>query len=101
MKHRGKHYWAWAEAPLMSRAHEEVLDGGEIVDVQVRLSRLGATQLFIGVYSAGGTLIFEETYDSRPGETMTRAMNWGTARARSLASASTCGKMLRHSEVSA
>lgn len=94
MKYRGKHYWAWAEAPLMSRAHEEVLDGGEIVDVQVRLSRLGATQLFIGVYSAGGTLMFEETYDSRPGETMTRAMNWGTARARSLAVESASGNIV-------
>nr|WP_330105843.1 hypothetical protein [Pseudomonas sp. 147P] len=85
MKYRGKHYWAWAEAPLMSRSHEEVLDSGETVDVQVRLSRIGATQLFIGVYSAGGALMFEETYDSRPGESMTRAMNWGTARARHLA----------------
>ncbi|OLS60846.1 hypothetical protein [Pseudomonas putida] len=94
MKYRGKHYWAWAEAPLMSRSHEEVLDGGEIVDVQVRLSRLGATQLFIGVYNAGGTLMFEETYDSRPGETMTRAMNWGTARARLLASESMGGNIV-------
>lgn len=94
MKYRGKHYWAWAEAPLMSRSHEEVLDGGEIVDVQVRLSRLGATQLFIGVYSAGGALMAEETYDSRPGETMTRAMNWGTARARSLATESMSGNIV-------
>ena len=94
MKYRGKHYWAWAEAPLMSRSHEEVLDGGEIVDVQVRLSRRGATQLFIGVYNAGGTLMFEETYDSRPGETMTRAMNWGTARARLLASESMGGNIV-------
>lgn len=85
MKYRGKQYWAWADAPLMSRAHEEVLVGGERVDVQVRLSRLGATQLFIGVYSEAGALVAEEIYDSRPGETMTRAMNWGTARARHLA----------------
>ncbi|NNJ15280.1 hypothetical protein CSV86_008525 [Pseudomonas putida CSV86] len=88
MKYRGKHYWAWAEAPLMSRSHEEVLEGGETVDVQVRLSRIGATQLFIGVYSAAGTLLVEEIYDSRPGETMTRAMNWGAARARQLAGVS-------------
>jgi len=72
----------------MTRSHEEVLGGGEIVDVQVRLSRLGATQLFIGVYSASGMLLVEEVYDSRPGESMNRAMNWGTSRARCLASES-------------
>lgn len=93
MKYRGKHYWAWAEAPLMSRSHEETLDSGETLDVQVRLSRIGATQLFIGVYSGAGALMFEETYDSRPGESMTRAMNWGTARARLLASESSTSVM--------
>lgn len=54
------------------------------MDVQVRLSRTGSTQLFIGVYSGTGMALHEEYFD-RPGESMTRALAWGIDRARCLA----------------
>lgn len=41
-------YWQWADAQLHSRCHDEALSDGTTLDVQVRLSRLGATQLFWG-----------------------------------------------------
>ncbi|MNH35543.1 hypothetical protein D3C79_962360 [compost metagenome] len=53
--------------------------------MQVRLSRTGATQLFLGIYTCQGNALVEEYYDNRPGETMTRAMVWGVDRARALA----------------
>jgi len=51
----------------------------------VRLSRLGATQLFLGLYAGDGRALVEEYYPARPGETMTRAMVWGVDRARAMA----------------
>ncbi|MDM9591637.1 hypothetical protein [Pseudomonas asiatica] len=65
--------------------HAEELTNGLTIDVQVRLSRLGATQLFIGVYGGNGVALHEEAFDARPGESMTRAMVWGVGRARDLA----------------
>lgn len=88
MRNRGDKYWVWADASLYHRYHDEVLADGTLIDVQVRLSRTGETQLFIGVYGNGGMLIVEEAYSSRPGETMTTAQAWGVERARSFASGS-------------
>ncbi len=51
MRLRGDVYWNWADPTLHHRAHEEILNNGSYLDVQVRLSRTGATQLFIGVYA--------------------------------------------------
>ncbi|WP_282361447.1 hypothetical protein [Pseudomonas sp. PS01300] len=85
MRHRGECYWAWADPRLHTRTHDEMLDDGTTIDVQVRLSRTGATQLFIGVYAACGVAILEEAYDSRPQESMTRALAWGVGRARRIA----------------
>jgi hypothetical protein len=85
MRQRGQQFWAWADPQLHTRTHDETLDDGTTIDVQVRLSRIGATQMFIGVYAACGTAIFEEAYDSRPNESMTRALAWGVGRARRLA----------------
>ena len=82
---RGAQYWCWADPSLHPRCHIEVLDDGTKIDVQARLSRTGETQLFIGVYSPKETLIVEETYYSRPQETMGRALSWGVERARSFA----------------
>ncbi|WP_236170156.1 hypothetical protein [Pseudomonas parasichuanensis] len=85
MRTRGSTYWDWADAQLHSRTHTEILDSGTTIDVQVRLSRVGATQMFIGLYGSAGEVIHEEAYDTRPGQSMTTAMLWGVARARGIA----------------
>jgi len=85
MRIRQATYWQWADAQLHSRSHDEELSDGTSLDVQVRLSRLGATQLFLGVYARNGEALLEEYYPARPGETMTRALVWGVDRARALA----------------
>ncbi|MFJ4349590.1 hypothetical protein ACIPZ5_01675 [Pseudomonas sp. NPDC089428] len=85
MRIRGDVFWSWADPALHHRCHEEELDDGSSLDVQVRLSRTGQTQMFIGVYAPGGMAIHEEAFDSRPGESMTRAMAWGVGRARRIA----------------
>lgn len=86
MRVRGDVFWLWVDPTLHNRTHEETLDDGTFIDVQVRLSRTGSTQMFIGVYAPDGALIHEEEFDSRPGETMTRALAAGVAMARDLAS---------------
>ncbi|MDH1628940.1 hypothetical protein [Pseudomonas mosselii] len=85
MRIREETYWQWADAQLHSRCHDEELSDGTSIDVQVRLSRVGATQLFLGLYARSGEALLEEYYPSRPGETMTRALVWGVDRARALA----------------
>ncbi|MDR2308284.1 MAG: hypothetical protein LBE53_13970 [Paucimonas sp.] len=85
MRIREETYWQWADAQLHSRSHDEELSDGTSIDVQVRLSRLGATQLFIGLYARDGLALLEEYYPARPGQTMTRALVWGVDRARALA----------------
>ncbi|AUA33493.1 MULTISPECIES: hypothetical protein [Pseudomonas] len=85
MRIRGDVFWNWADPTLHHRAHNETLDDGTSMDVQVRLSRTGATQLFIGVYAGTGMALHEEAFLSRPGESMTRALAWGVGRARCLA----------------
>ena len=85
MRMRGDVFWDWADPTLHHRVHDETLDDGAFIDVQVRLSRTGNTQMFIGVYAPNGRAIHEEAFDSRPGESMTRALAWGVGRARSIA----------------
>jgi hypothetical protein len=85
MRQRGDRYWAWADPALHCRAHDETLDDGTTIDVQVRLSSAGLTQMFIGVYASNGMSLFEEACDSRPGESLTRALAWGVGRARRVA----------------
>ena len=85
MRIREETYWQWADAQLHSRCHDEELSDGTSIDVQVRLSRVGATQLFLGLYARDGKALLGEYYPSRPGETMTRALVWGVDRARALA----------------
>lgn len=82
MRNRGKVYWEWADPVLHVRSKDERLPDGTLLNVLVRMSPFGEVQLFVGVYGVKGTLIFEESYDSRPGETMTRAMAWGLERAK-------------------
>ena len=85
MRHRGTVFWAWADPSLQHHSHEEMLADGARLNVQVRLSRTGDTQLFIGIYERSGLARVEEAYAKRPGETVTRAMVWGTGRGRALA----------------
>lgn len=85
MRIRGDVFWDWADPTLHHRSHEETLSDGTYIDVQVRLSRTGSTQMFIGVYAPAGMAIHEESFDSRPNETMTRALAWGVGYARKLA----------------
>lgn len=85
MRHRGERYWAWVDPVLSCRCYDETLADGTMIDVQVRLSRVGATQMFIGIYAASGMLLSEEVYDTRPGESTTRALAWGVGLARKIA----------------
>ncbi|MDZ3990964.1 hypothetical protein [Pseudomonas sp. Teo4] len=85
MRIRGDVFWAWADPTLHHRTHDETLNDGTLIDVQVRLSRTGGTQMFIGVYTPSGMPIHEESMQSRPGESMTRALAWGVGRARRIA----------------
>ncbi|MEH6416553.1 hypothetical protein [Pseudomonas sp. CGJS7] len=85
MRHRGAVFWAWADPTLKHHSHQEQLADGARLDVQVRLSRTGDTQLFLGVYEQSGLARIEEAYAKRPGETTTRAMAWGVGRGRALA----------------
>ncbi|MNE73613.1 hypothetical protein D3C80_1696350 [compost metagenome] len=85
MRIRGGAYWEWADPTLHSRVHDEELENGATIDVQVRLSRTGATQLFIGVHAATGMALYEEALDCRGNESMTRALAWGVGKARQIA----------------
>jgi len=91
MRIRGPAYWDWADPKLHHRTYDEILADGTMIDVQVRLSRTGATQMFIGVYAPAGAALHEETFDSRPGESMTSAMTWGVGRARLIATEGSVG----------
>ncbi|MFZ5938473.1 MULTISPECIES: hypothetical protein [Pseudomonas] len=85
MRMRGNVYWAWADPTLHHRSHEETLHDGTHINVQVRLSRTGGTQLFLGVYARSGMALHEEAFASRPRESMARALAWGVVRARRIA----------------
>nr|WP_093100213.1 hypothetical protein [Pseudomonas sp. Z003-0.4C(8344-21)] len=85
MRHRGDIFWAWADPELHNRMHDETLSNGTHIDVQVRLSRTGETQLFIGVYASDGVAMHEEAVCPGAGESMTCALAWGVERARQVA----------------
>lgn len=82
MRNRGKLYWDWANPAIHVRTLNERMPDGTVLDVQVRMSVFSETQLFIGVYAQKGMMLFEEVFDSRPGESMTMALEWGLNRAR-------------------
>ena len=85
MRIRGDAFWNWADPTLHHRTHDETLGDGTTIDVQVRLSRTGDTQMLIGVYARSGMVLYEEAVDSRPGKSMTRALAWEVGRARRIA----------------
>lgn len=82
MRIRGSVYWKWADPEIHFRNKDERFSDGIFLSVQVRTSRAGETQLFLGVYGQQGAMLLEESFDSRPGETMTQAMAWGFQRAK-------------------
>lgn len=82
MRIRGEVFWAWADDGLHHRTYDEIQDNGTSINVQVRLSRTGNTQLFIGIYAADGHSLHEEMFNSRPGESMTKALANGVLEAR-------------------
>lgn len=82
MRIRGSVYWKWADPEIHFRNKDELLSDGTLLNVQVRTSKAGETQLFLGVYGQQGTMLLEEAFDSRPGETMTQSMAWGFERAK-------------------
>lgn len=82
MRNRGKVYWDWADPAIHVRTVNERMPDGTLLDVQVRMSVFWETQLFVGVYAQKGMMLFEEAFDSRPGETMTMALEWGLNKAR-------------------
>ena len=88
MRLRGDTYWNWVDPDLHARTCLEVLDTGLSIDVQVRLSRVGTIQMFIGVYGEGGAMLHEESHSARRGQSMTTALLWGVGRARDVASSS-------------
>jgi len=92
MRIRGVIYWNWANPTLHVRSQDERLPDGTLIDIQVRTSSLGHTQLFVGAYSSKGVMIFEEAFDSRPGETMNQAMAWGLIHAKELVTTDTNSK---------
>ncbi|MFO3796235.1 MAG: hypothetical protein ACK8QZ_02995, partial [Anaerolineales bacterium] len=73
MSERGSIYWEWVDPLLHCRIHEERLGNGLLIDIHVRLSEAGETQLFVGVYEDHEMALLEEAYLFRPGETMTQA----------------------------
>lgn len=87
MKLRGDVFWEWADPEIHTRTHDETLNDGAFIDVQVRLSRAGETQMFIGIYAPDGMALHEEADDSHPRESMSRVLAWGVGRARKLAAA--------------
>ncbi|MCJ2375130.1 MULTISPECIES: hypothetical protein [Pseudomonas] len=77
MRIRGQVFWAWANPFLHSRSSDFRLQDRGTINVQVRTSTTGSVGLFIGIYCPDGTMLFEESFDSRPGQTMTQASDWG------------------------
>lgn len=89
MRTRGAVYWDWADPMLHVRSVDERLPDGTLLNVLVRMSTSGEVQLFVGVYTVNGVMLFEEAFYERPGETMTKAMDWGLKRAKEQAPNST------------
>lgn len=81
MRNRGQAYWEWADAQLHFRNLDERLPCGTLINIQVRTSFKGVTQLFIGVYGQQGLMLLEEYFPDCRGQTMTAAMTWGLQRA--------------------
>ncbi|MCY1412095.1 hypothetical protein D9M71_274930 [compost metagenome] len=85
MKVRGQKFSDWENCQLHCCHHGEILEDGQEIDVQVRLTPNGVTQVFLGIYAACGTMHFEEMHEASNSQTMAQAMQWGICRAKALA----------------
>lgn len=94
MRNRGTCFWEWKDSRLQTWTHDEELEGGADIDVQVRISRTGGIQMFLGVYRHDGRILAEEIYENLPGQTMARALVYGTQRARAIATGEECPKRM-------
>ena len=95
---RGSVYWRWVDPEIHVRNKDERLSDGTLLNVQVRTSKTGDTQLFLGVYGHQGMMLHEEAFDSRPGETMTQAMARGFQRAKEYAATTSRSAAISKSE---
>lgn len=59
-----------------------------MINVQVRTAANGAIELFVGVYTTNGAMLFEESYNVPLNQTMTQAMEWGFENAHSFLASS-------------
>ncbi len=84
MRRRGGGYWEWADCQLANQRHAESLSDGSEIEVLVRLSRDGLTQVFIGIYACNGQMLCEECHKDCGSKTRSEAMEWGVERARQL-----------------
>ncbi len=84
MRRRGGVYWQWADCQLASQHHTEGARNGLELEVQVRLSREGAIEVFIGIYFSSGQMLLEECHRDGVAKTSGEAMCWGVERARQL-----------------
>lgn len=85
---RSKVYFEWATSTQGHFGHEEKLDNGAQIDVRARVSTGGDTELFVGAYGKEGRMMMEEFHPVMDGMSVQQAIDWGTARAISLASGS-------------
>jgi hypothetical protein len=81
-KQRQAVFWEWADCRLHSRCVDTVTCDGTQLDIQVRTSRQGVVQLFIGIYTKTGAMVIEEYHPDRHEQSMTLALKWGEDRAR-------------------
>jgi hypothetical protein len=82
MRMRGPCYFKWADSQLPNFSHVEDYAAGFHIDVVVRRSRHGITQLFLGTYNSFDVMLFEEYIEALPDRDLTQAMQWGIERAR-------------------
>jgi len=82
MRMRGSCYFKWADSQLPNFSHVENYDAGFHVDVVVRLSRQGITQLFLGIYDSFDAMVFEEYIEALTDRNVSQAMQWGIERAK-------------------
>lgn len=82
MRMRGSAYYQCADCRLLNISHIEEYGSAKCIDVVVRLSRTGVTQVFWGVYDFCGTRLYEEYNEALLGHNITQGTNWGLTRAK-------------------
>lgn len=94
MRMRGSCYYKWANSQLPNFSHVEDYGADTHIDVVVRSSRQGITQLFLGIYNGNGVMLFEQYLDALPERTTTQALQWGIERARAFIDGAECRKVV-------